>query len=78
MNVREDKAKAVDREWRTPEDSLKRDAWLGGIGGLVALYICKHKTATKKLDFMQSYKRNTCIGLVVQAICIIVLLIVLL
>ena len=79
VNVREDKRKAAMGMYRTrtPEDSLKRDAWLGGIGGLVALYIFDHKTATK-LDFMESYRRNTCNGLVVQALIIIVLLIVLL
>ena len=72
VNVREDKRKAIMGKHRTPENSLKSDAWLGGIGGLMALKKFNHKT--RKLDFMESYRRRTYIGLVVQALVIIVLL----
>ena len=57
--------------YRTPENSLKGDAWLGGIGGLMALKKFNHKA--RKLDFMESYRIRTYIGLVVQALIIVVI-----
>ena len=71
-NVREDKRKATMGMYRTPENSLKSDAWLGGFCGLRALKSFNHKT--RKLDFMESYRRRTRIGLVVQALVVLVLL----
>ena len=66
-NVVDDKRRA---EWgvrRTPERDLQWDAWLGGIGGLLALHIFHHKTTEEKRDFMEEYTRRTLLGLLVQA-----------
>ena len=76
VNVREDKRKAAMGMYRTPENSLKGDAWLGGIGGLMALKKFNHKA--RKLDFMESYRKRTCIGLVVSLQALIIVVIVLL
>ena len=66
-NVLDDKRKAVKRDSRTPERDLLWDAWLGGIGGLLALHIFHHKTAEEKRDFMEEYSRRTLRSLLVQA-----------
>ena len=66
-NVLDDKRKAERRVSRTPERDLLWDAWLGGIGGLLALHIFHHKTAEEKRDFMETYIGRTILGLLVQA-----------
>ena len=55
--MRDDKEKAERHVYRTPEEKLLNDAWLGGIGGYWALSRFDHKT-TKKY-FMTEYSRRT-------------------
>lgn len=76
QKVRDDKKKAERGLYRIPEEELLNDAWLGGIGGLLALFFCKHKTRTTKQKFMKEYRRRATlcfIGHIIAAIVIFLL-----
>lgn len=76
QNVRDDKEKAEKRIYRTPEKDLLKDAWLGGIGGYLALLYFHHKTRTAKEDFKNEYcRRTTCcvIGHILVAVIVALL-----
>ena len=57
--MRDDKEKAERHDYRTPEQELLCDAWLGGIGGYLALLYFHHKTHRKKEDFKDKYWHRT-------------------
>ena len=70
------KAERGENRNRTPERDLLCKAWLGGIGGLLALYLWCHKVAEPKRDFMNEYIRSTILGLAVQMVIFALLLLI--
>ena len=64
--VRNDKRKACLRQYRTSEDDLLFWAWLGGIGGLLAMCCYRHKISARKDSFMKDYVHNTARGVIIQ------------
>ena len=64
--MRNDKWKACCGLYRTSEDDLKFWAWLGGIGGLLAMCCYRHKISVRKDCFMKDYVRNTAMGVIIQ------------
>ena len=75
-NIREDKKKATEKRFweRTPENTLLDDAFLGGIGGLLAMEWFHHKTAPDKSDFRRKYQYRCLCGSILQLIVIAVLI----
>ena len=73
-NIREDKKKAVKKRFRESEDTLLVDAFLGGIGGLLAMERFRHKTAPDKSDFKSEYQYRCLCGTILQLIVIAVLI----
>ena len=66
LSVRNDKRKARLGQYRTSEDDLLFWAWLGGIGGLLAMCCCRHKISARKDSFMKDYVHNTTMGVIIQ------------
>lgn len=47
-----DKQRAINNEWRVSEKSLFTLAFLGGaIGGVLGMYLCRHKTKHNSFAF---------------------------
>lgn len=50
-----DKRKAEDHTWRTPENTLLFCAFLGPFGAYVAMKVCHHKTSKTKFLLVPAF-----------------------
>ena len=67
--MKEDKrrSRATSNLYRISENELHSNAWLGGIGGFIALLYYQHKTS-KETDFLKTYLYRGISGLIGQVV----------
>ena len=58
QSIRKDKGLAENDEWRTSQNFLLCQAWLGGVGGWLSMKYYRHKTSEKKkpAEFRAQYE----------------------